>query len=229
MADERDDNDRTQDPTPKRLEEAIRRGDVVKSVEVNTWFLIAGGTLMIMVFAAPMASSLQATFRALLAQLLRNSTPTGRRWLRWPRRLPSTSSRRSASRSFCSRLRPLPAISSSTGWCSRPSRSSRNCRAFRRLAGAARLFSRQALANFAKGLVKLCLIGTVIGAMLWPQRRSPARAHRHRPDRDPAVSPSRSPCGCSAPWSPFSPLSPPPITCSSIGNGSSGRKCRCGK
>ena len=46
------------------------RGDVVKSMEVNTWFMIAGGTLMIMVFAAPMASSLQATFRGAARQLL---------------------------------------------------------------------------------------------------------------------------------------------------------------
>ncbi|MGZ5840946.1 MAG: EscU/YscU/HrcU family type III secretion system export apparatus switch protein, partial [Xanthobacteraceae bacterium] len=38
-------NDRTEDPTPRRLEEAVRRGDVVKSMEVNTWFAIAGGTL----------------------------------------------------------------------------------------------------------------------------------------------------------------------------------------
>jgi flagellar biosynthetic protein FlhB len=38
-------------------------------------------------------------------------------------------------------------------------------------AGAARLFSRQALANFAKGLVKVCVIGAVMVALLWPQRR----------------------------------------------------------
>ena len=60
MADERDASEHTQDPTPRRLEEAIRRGDVVKSTEVNTWFLIAGGTLMIMIFAGPMAVSLAA-------------------------------------------------------------------------------------------------------------------------------------------------------------------------
>jgi flagellar biosynthesis protein FlhB len=38
------------------------------------------------------------------------------------------------------------------------------------LAGAALLFSRQALANFVKGLVKLCLIGAIMAALLWPQR-----------------------------------------------------------
>jgi flagellar biosynthetic protein FlhB len=61
-------NERTEDPTPRRLEEALRRGDVVKSMEVNTWFTIAGGTLAIMVFAASMASSLQTTFRGLIAK-----------------------------------------------------------------------------------------------------------------------------------------------------------------
>jgi flagellar biosynthetic protein FlhB len=37
-------------------------------------------------------------------------------------------------------------------------------------AGFTRLFSKQALANFAKGLVKLVLFGAVIAALLWPQR-----------------------------------------------------------
>ena len=38
-------------------------------------------------------------------------------------------------------------------------------------AGLRRLFSKQALANFAKGLAKLTLFGAVIGALLWPQRQ----------------------------------------------------------
>jgi flagellar biosynthesis protein FlhB len=37
-------------------------------------------------------------------------------------------------------------------------------------AGFKRLFSKQAVVNFAKGLVKLVLFGAVIGALLWPQR-----------------------------------------------------------
>jgi flagellar biosynthetic protein FlhB len=38
------------------------------------------------------------------------------------------------------------------------------------LAGLKRLFSKQALANLAKGLVKLVLIGSVLTAMMWPER-----------------------------------------------------------
>ena len=43
VADEQDNTERTEDPTQKRLDEALERGDVVKSQEVNTWFVIAGG------------------------------------------------------------------------------------------------------------------------------------------------------------------------------------------
>jgi len=39
------------------------------------------------------------------------------------------------------------------------------------VAGLGRLFSKQALVNFAKGLVKLGLLGAVITALLWPQRQ----------------------------------------------------------
>jgi flagellar biosynthesis protein FlhB len=46
MADENQDSTKTEDPTQKRLDEALNRGDVVKSHEVNTWFIIAGGTIV---------------------------------------------------------------------------------------------------------------------------------------------------------------------------------------
>ena len=42
---------RTEDPTQKRLDEALKRGDVVKSQEVNTWFVIAGATLVLIAFS----------------------------------------------------------------------------------------------------------------------------------------------------------------------------------
>ena len=38
------------------------------------------------------------------------------------------------------------------------------------MAGFKRLFSKQALANLAKGIIKLVLIGSVLTAMMWPER-----------------------------------------------------------
>jgi flagellar biosynthesis protein FlhB len=67
MADERDDTERSEDPTQKRLDEALERGDVAKSQEVNTWFVIAAASLMLMAFSAPMGQGITTTLRGLIA------------------------------------------------------------------------------------------------------------------------------------------------------------------
>ncbi|HUF80740.1 MAG TPA: EscU/YscU/HrcU family type III secretion system export apparatus switch protein, partial [Burkholderiales bacterium] len=61
------DTDRTEDPTQKRLDDAHKRGDVVKSQEVSTWFVLAGGALVLAAFSAQASSGLSGTFRGLLA------------------------------------------------------------------------------------------------------------------------------------------------------------------
>ena len=58
MAEQGDDAERTEEPSQKRLEEALSRGDVVKSQEVNTWFVMAGATLVLMAFSAGMGRDL---------------------------------------------------------------------------------------------------------------------------------------------------------------------------
>src|SRR5476651_1419563 len=67
MADEPDNTEKTEEPTQKRLDEALQRGDVVKSQEVNTWFVIAGATLVLMAFSTGMGEGLTATMRGLIA------------------------------------------------------------------------------------------------------------------------------------------------------------------
>src|ERR1700730_2769392 len=62
-----DDTERSEDPTQKRLDEAGERGDVVKSPEVNTWFIISAATLILMAFSGSMASGLTATLRGFIA------------------------------------------------------------------------------------------------------------------------------------------------------------------
>ncbi len=169
MAEENESNERTEDPTPRRLEEALNRGDVVKSSEVNTWFMIAGGTLMIMVFAAPTATSLQTTFRGLLAKsyqiptdgpaLIELTKTLGVEVLAAfgiPLLLLSIAA-------FASNLVQHRLVFTTEPVMPQLSRISPG-------AGAARLFSMQALANFAKGLLKLCIVGAAMAALLWPER-----------------------------------------------------------
>src|SRR6201992_3341544 len=67
MAEEDDSSgDKTEDPTQKRLDEALERGDVVKSQEVNTWFMIAGATLVLSSFSGSIGA-LQMPLRNLIA------------------------------------------------------------------------------------------------------------------------------------------------------------------
>jgi flagellar biosynthesis protein FlhB len=170
MADENSEsNERTEDPTPRRLEEALRRGDVVKSMEVNTWFVIAGGTLMIMIFAVPTATSLESMFRGLLAKSY--EIPTDGPALIG---LAKTLGMQIVAAlgipllllyiaSFVGNVvqhRLLFTVEQLMPQWSRVSP----------MAGLGRLFSRQALANFAKGLAKLCVVGAVMASLLWPQR-----------------------------------------------------------
>src|SRR5882672_11627970 len=67
MAGQDDDTERSEDPTQKRLDEALERGDVVKSQEVNTWFIISAAALILMSFSGTMGSGLSTTMRGLVA------------------------------------------------------------------------------------------------------------------------------------------------------------------
>src|SRR5258707_6434253 len=67
MADENDSSDKTEDPTQKRLDEALERGDVAKSQEVNTWFVIAGGTLVMSTFSGSIGGGILMPMRNLIA------------------------------------------------------------------------------------------------------------------------------------------------------------------
>src|SRR3979411_965897 len=67
MADDNDSADKTEDPTQKRLDDAHERGDVAKSQEINTWFMIAGGTLVLAKFSGSVGGGILMPMRNLIA------------------------------------------------------------------------------------------------------------------------------------------------------------------
>jgi flagellar biosynthetic protein FlhB len=169
MAEQGDDTERSEDPTPKRLDDAIKRGDVVKSPEVNTWFMIAGGAFILMVFARPMAASLQATLAGVLANSYLIATD-GPGLAALAKKLTMDVLSALAIPVLLLALAALvgTAIQHRLIFTVDPiiPRLSKISPA----AGMRRLFSQQALANFAKGLAKLAIFGAVIASLLWPQR-----------------------------------------------------------
>ena len=169
MADEQDDTERTEDPTHKKLEEALARGDVAKSQEVSTWFVIAGATLVLMSFSGPMGKGITQTLAGLIGNahripvdgfgLIAISGKIGVEVI--------------AVIAIPLLLLALAAIAgnviqhrlvwSAEGLKPKFSKISP-------LAGLKRQFSKLALVNFAKGLAKLGLIGAVMTVLLWPER-----------------------------------------------------------
>ena len=59
MADDQDQSQKTEEPTQKRLEDAHKRGEVVKSQEIKHLFMILGGTLALATFASSGAAEIK--------------------------------------------------------------------------------------------------------------------------------------------------------------------------
>ncbi len=169
MADESDSSDKTEDPTQKRLDEALERGDVVKSQELNTWFVIAGGTLVLSTFAGSVGDSIMMPLRNLLANAWMIRTDG-------PGLLALAQSLEYAMVAALGLPLVMLALAAIAGnmlqhrlvWSGEQLKPK-----FSKISpasGAKRLFGKQALANFAKGLFKLATLGAVMTAILWPER-----------------------------------------------------------
>ena len=168
MADEDDGGERTEDPTQKRLDDALERGDVAKSQEVNTWFMIAGATLVISSFSGSIGG-IQTPMRNLIANswMIRVDGP-GLLMLMQNLEyvlfaalgLPILMLIIAAIAGNMLQHRLVWSAQSLTPKLSKISP----------MEGAKRIFGKQAIANFAKGLFKLIALGSVMTAILWPER-----------------------------------------------------------
>ena len=169
MADENDTSDKTEDPTQKRLDDAHDRGDVAKSQEINTWFVIAGATLVLSTFSGSIGGGILMPLRNLVA----NS------WMihaDGPGLLALSQSLEYvliAALGVPLLMLALAAIAGNmvqhrlvwSGESLKPKFSK-----ISPAAGAKRIFGKQAAANFGKGLFKVIALGVVMTAILWPER-----------------------------------------------------------
>jgi flagellar biosynthetic protein FlhB len=170
MADEQDDTERSEDPTQKRLDEALERGDVAKSQEVNTWFVLAGATLILLSFSGSMSSGVMSMLRGLVGNA--HQVPVDGRGLLSTMQTLGLGTIAAVAVPFALLMVAAAAgnmIQHRLVWSAeslKPKLSKISLGA-----GFKRLFSKIALANFVKGLIKLALIGAVMTVILWPKRR----------------------------------------------------------
>lgn len=66
--DSQDDSSKTEDPTPRRLDEARKKGQVPLSREMNSWVMLLMATMLVLALSGPMVTSLGQGLRTYLEQ-----------------------------------------------------------------------------------------------------------------------------------------------------------------
>lgn len=169
MSSEEDQSQKTESPSQKKLDDSLKKGDVAKSQEVNHWFIIVGGTLVIMVFSGSMLDNLRQT----LSYFLRSAhdVPVDPNGIIDVMRL-------AGGEILTALWLPLGllfvvAVAANlvqhkpvfTAERMKPKLSKISV-----LKGAKRLFSIRALVDFAKGILKLIIVAAVVVWLVFPER-----------------------------------------------------------
>lgn len=169
MADETEQSEKTEDPSQKRLEDAHQKGDVPKSQELTSAFVLLAGTLVVgLMMAGPMAS-LAHIFSGIMANaavipvdggsviaLLAEVGPQ----IGLAVAVPFAVLMAMAVFGNIVQHRPVLSVEPITPKLSKISP----------VSGFKQLFSSESLMNFVKGLLKIGLIGVLMVLILLPRR-----------------------------------------------------------
>jgi flagellar biosynthetic protein FlhB len=159
---------KTEDPSEKKLEDAHKKGDVAKSQEVTTWFTLAGSGLMFAALAPATSASLADSLKGLLANAdMYEVGGAAFGAIFWQivgaillvAVIPMMIIAAFATAGNLVQHRPLLSVDPIKPKFSKVSP----------LAGFKRLFSKESLVNFVKGLVKLSVISGVLWFVLAPE------------------------------------------------------------
>ena len=168
MSDEAPDKaSKTEDPTQKKLLDAHKRGDVAKSQEVTTWFMLAGSGLLLAAMAGPTSSALTDSLGTMMANADRIELGAGGfgvffYGLAWSilgvALIPLIVLFGFGVAGNLVQHMPVLSVDPIKPKLSKISP----------IEGFKRLFSSEALVNFAKGLVKIAVVSAVLWFVLQP-------------------------------------------------------------
>lgn len=164
--DEQDDAQRTEDPTPKKLEEARKRGQVPMSRETNTWLMLLVATIVIVAMGPDMGRRISELLRVMIDQSWQIHGSPG--ILKALGRVvldvfiivgaPFAVLMLAAAAGPFAQIGPMFAPETIAPKLDKVSP----------VAGFGRLFSKRSLFEFIKGVIKIGIIGTVSGVVLYP-------------------------------------------------------------
>lgn len=168
MAEGEDESEKTEDPTQKRLDDARQKGQIPTSREVNHWIMFLAGAIFILGLAPStgrdVANALDGIFAN--AHAIDVAGPA----------LPELFSRLITDIGLA--IAPLAALLIvfafaagviQNGFMFTPESIKPSLDKISPIAGFKRLFSLRSLTEFAKGVLKLVIVASVAGAVVWPE------------------------------------------------------------
>ena len=169
MADTPEQEDRTEEPSQRKLEQAVERGDVAKSTEINTLFVLAGFTLALLLASGVASRSLLVDLRGFLTNA--HLVPAAGAGFAGAGRFALSAGLIALAPSLgliilaalaggALQHRPLWTFEPLKPQWSRLSPAS----------GLKRVWGKEAFAQFFKGLAKIAIVGTVASTILWNER-----------------------------------------------------------
>ncbi|HHB83329.1 MAG TPA: flagellar biosynthesis protein FlhB [Devosia sp.] len=169
MADQPDKSEKTEEPTEHKLAEAHKKGDVAKSQEVTTWFMILASGLMFSIMAPFTALNLMDQLKTIISSadqfqlqgagirvLFEGLAGTVLITILVPLALMALF----AVAANLIQHKPVWSVDPIIPKLSKISL----------FGGAKRMFSSQSLVNFSKGLLNLSAVGGVIFVIMWAER-----------------------------------------------------------
>jgi flagellar biosynthetic protein FlhB len=170
MSDEApEESSKTEDPSSKRLEDAHKKGDVAKSQELTTWFMLGGSALVFAMLGPSTSSALMLSLKSMVANAdlyeIGGAALTNWWWgiagsILLVSLIPLVIMAACGVIGNLIQHRPLLSLDPISPKFERVNP----------LAGAKRLFSSESLVNFVKGLVKLGVVGAAIFYVVWPEQ-----------------------------------------------------------
>ena len=169
MADDRDDSQKTEEPTQRRLDDAEASGDIVKSHEVSTFIVLGGGTLAIAIFGQSAAEGFVKTFRVFIEQPDQILVDPGG----------IMNLMRGTLLHVAMIFGPVIGFLVATALAAHllqhrpvfaPDRLMPDFGKISPQAGLRRLFGLDGVTNLLKGLIKIVIVGSIVWMTLWPMR-----------------------------------------------------------
>jgi flagellar biosynthesis protein FlhB len=169
MADDNTDkSQKTEEPTPKKIEDSRRKGQVASSTEVNHWFIIIGVALIVGVFGPGTMRDFSALFRKFIATP--HLIPIDRSFIEFTfdRLLIDIAGVMLAPFGVLIAL-AIAAGLVQNGLLVTPEKLQPKLEKISLASGVKRLFSAKSIVEFTKGVLKITIVGAVATAVVWPE------------------------------------------------------------